>query len=408
MRTAGRGAPVALVTALAAVTATIAASAAEAAFPGQNGRIAFLGISGGSSDVYSMNPDGSGVANLTAPRQALRGVVTGSIDPAYSADGNRIAFTRFSSQYDVFAMNADGSGQVNLTSVAGGEGFDPAYSPDGSKIAFTRSDGGDPDIFVMNADGTDPVNLTPDDAGNDSGPVFSPDGSKIAFTSFREGNQEIFVMNANGSAPVNLTPGTGVTNFAPDFSPDGSRIAYTADPGNVYDIFSMSAVDGSGKTNLTQTPELDELNPAFSPDGTMIAFEGEVPSDQDIFVMSASGANRVNLTVGLPTRNGHPSWGPVPRDTDPPETVIDKQPKKKTEKDKAKLKFSADEPGVTFECRLKGKGVKNKVKRFDECEGTEKYKKLETGKKKFFVQATDAAGNTDPTPAKAKWKVLKD
>jgi uncharacterized delta-60 repeat protein len=106
-----------------------------------------------------------------------------------------------------------------------------------------------------------------------------------------------------------------------------------------------------------------------------------------------------------------PGPGPGPgaggADTTPPETTINKKPKKKTEKAKAKLKFSANEAGSTFECRLKGKGVKKKLRTFKPCAATVKYKKLKPGKKKFDVRATDSAGNVDPTPAKAKWKVIE-
>jgi hypothetical protein len=51
--------------------------------------------------------------------------------------------------------------------------------------------------------------------------------------------------------------------------------------------------------------------------------------------------------------------------------------------------------------------VKKKLKKFKPCDsGKVKYKKLKGGKKKFQVRAKDAAGNVDPTPAKAKWKVV--
>jgi hypothetical protein len=57
--------------ALAAVTAALAAALLEAAapagaaFPGPNGRIAFASDRDGDIDIYSMNPDGTGVRVLT-------------------------------------------------------------------------------------------------------------------------------------------------------------------------------------------------------------------------------------------------------------------------------------------------------------------------------------------------------
>ena len=47
--------------------AVLALSApAQAAFPGANGKIAFLRIGAGSDNgIYTMNPDGTGVQNVT-------------------------------------------------------------------------------------------------------------------------------------------------------------------------------------------------------------------------------------------------------------------------------------------------------------------------------------------------------
>jgi hypothetical protein len=83
----------------------------------------------------------------------------------------------------------------------------------------------------------------------------------------------------------------------------------------------------------------------------------------------------------------------------PPQTTIFKQPKKKTHKTKAKFKFRSSEAGSTFECSI-DKGD------FKPCTSPTTYKKLSPGKHKFLVRAIDADGNTDPSPAKAKWKVL--
>lgn len=86
-------------------------------------------------------------------------------------------------------------------------------------------------------------------------------------------------------------------------------------------------------------------------------------------------------------------------DADPPETTIDKQPKRKTTKRKAKFTFTSDEPGSTFECKL-DKGE------FEPCGANAKFK-VKAKKHTLEVRATDAAGNTDPTPASVKWKVKK-
>jgi hypothetical protein len=93
-------------------------------------------------------------------------------------------------------------------------------------------------------------------------------------------------------------------------------------------------------------------------------------------------------------------------DTVAPETTITKQPKDKTGKPKAKYRFVSDEAGATFECKLKGKGLNPAVKQFGSCTSPKRYKKLDPGKYRFAVRATDGAGNTDATAAKDKFKVV--
>ena len=101
-----------------------------------------------------------------------------------------------------------------------------------------------------------------------------------------------------------------------------------------------------------------------------------------------------------------PPAPPPPTDTDPPQTSITKAPAGKIAKPRAKYKFEADEPGSTFECKLKGKGLKKAAKRFGDCGSPRKYKGLDDGRFKFQVRAIDPAGNVDPTPAKDKFKIV--
>ena len=90
---------------------------------------------------------------------------------------------------------------------------------------------------------------------------------------------------------------------------------------------------------------------------------------------------------------------PEAGDGTPPDTTISRRPKDRTRKKRATFEFGSTEAGSTFQCSLDGEP-------FEPCSSpdTEKVKK---GKHEFEVRATDAAGNTDPTPASDSWRVKK-
>jgi lysophospholipase L1-like esterase len=119
----------------------------------------------------------------------------------------------------------------------------------------------------------------------------------------------------------------------------------------------------------------------------------------------------------VPCRTEGPPDGSPPADgTEPdtlaPTTVIIKGPKGKTKRRKAAFRFRATEPS-TFQCRLAGKKIKRKLRRWRRCGpaqpargGQQRYRKLRPGKKVFRVRATDRAGNVGK-PAVRKWRVMR-
>ena len=75
---------------------------------------------------------------------------------------------------------------------------------------------------------------------------------------------------------------------------------------------------------------------------------------------------------------------------------IPDRPDAGSSKTKATFALSSGEPGATFECQLDRKP-------FKPCASPRRFK-ARPGKHRFKVQATDAAGNVDPTPATDKFK----
>jgi thrombospondin type 3 repeat protein len=85
-------------------------------------------------------------------------------------------------------------------------------------------------------------------------------------------------------------------------------------------------------------------------------------------------------------------------DVIPPETTITSGPSGTVASRDASFTFASSEPGATFECRLDATA-------WVPCSSPRAYSGLDDGAWIFAVRATDAAGNTDPTPAIRTWTV---
>jgi TolB protein len=304
-RLSGIGAAIRLLIFLSLLALLVSPSVGYAAFPGTNGKIVFDGTQSGSvGQIYTMNPDGSVVTQLTFASGD-------SASAEWSADGNKIVFTSIrDGNPEVYVMNADGTGQTNLSNHPDIDDV-PTFSPNGSKIAFTTLRDGNGEIYVMNADGTGQTNITNHPAG-DAQPAWSSDGTKLAFESLRSGLAQIFVMNTDGSGVTQLT--TLGNNGGANWSPDGSKIAFHSDRHcggcNTYpDIYIMNA-DGTGQTRLAFDP-VSATGPAWSPDGAKIVFDSQRDGNYEVYVMNADGTGQTNLS-NHPAIDFRANWGPQP------------------------------------------------------------------------------------------------
>jgi hypothetical protein len=115
-----------------------------------------------------------------------------------------------------------------------------------------------------------------------------------------------------------------------------------------------------------------------------------------------SGAD-FSVTTPIPRNNAAPitekACAPGVGVGGDPNTTIKKRPKNRSGDDSPTFKFKSDEPGSTFKCKLDHK-------KFHKCKSPKTYHGVAPGKHTFKVEAIDADGNVDPTPAKDKFTVL--
>jgi hypothetical protein len=266
------------------------AAPAQAAFPGANGKIAYMWFEGDSTtqQICTINPNGTGETCLTSI-QAL------AEEPAWSSDGQKIVWWISNLVGDIVTMNADGSNQQSVRSNA----FTPSWSPASrDKIVFVEDSGG---LATIDSDGTGFAPLTSD--GSDGSPNWSPDGFRIAFTRTTGGNREIYAISPDTGQETRLT-NTAVSELSPDWSPDGSNILFSAGG----QLHTMNA-DGSDRTPLP----VSGVEPSWSPDGQKIVYR----LGSNIYIANADGTGQTLVPTNpcCPAASFTPDWQPLPVST---------------------------------------------------------------------------------------------
>lgn len=206
----------------------------------------------------AFSPDGNRLAYFSWRSDAvglhIRNLVTGEdrvltgndndAYPSWSPDGSRLAFWDTSND-TILTINADGTDRRAI-----GRGQFPAWSPRGDRIAIKGCVSSNCGIVLINPDGSNPIRITTN--ANDGQPAWSPDGRSIAFVSNRDGNWEIYVVNADGSWLRRVTNDIH-TDGLPAWAPDGIRIAFRSDRSGKWAIYTVTGVGGP-PFRLTDAP----------------------------------------------------------------------------------------------------------------------------------------------------------
>lgn len=131
------------------ITNTVGVSESDPDWSPDGSQIVFT--SGILKRLAFMNPDGSGVVTILQSGRTA----------AWSPDGSRIAFTDPSGSYHIYTMNPDGTGVTQVTSTATG-GNGPRWSSDGLSLVFTSGLAGtsNREVFVINVDGSNQTNIS--------------------------------------------------------------------------------------------------------------------------------------------------------------------------------------------------------------------------------------------------------
>lgn len=179
---------------------------------------------------------------------------------------------------------------------------DPAWSPDGNEIAFSTNLTGRLNMWKVASNGGWPVQLAVSD-DRQFGTEWSADGKWIAYQQDRGGNEayDIYAVPAGGGAPVNLTATSDISETDALFSPDSKTIAVALKrvAGSATDI---AVVDVASRIvrNLTQESLADRTwaTVAWSRDGKWIVANRTNPLGTigEVFLIDPAAGTKTNLT----------------------------------------------------------------------------------------------------------------
>jgi Tol biopolymer transport system component len=202
----------------------------------------------GHSHIYLLRVGGKNAIDLTRDSNA------DNSQPAFSRDGERIAFRSQRDGGGIFVMGATGESVNRLTDF----GYNPAWSPDGNEIVCATKSGDDPSsrvgvgqLWRIKVETGEKRKVSEGDAVQ---PSWSPHGHRIAYWARLESGaqRDIWTIPARGGVPSPVTSDEAV-DWNPVWSRDGRWLHFGSDRGGSMNLWRVEVDEASG--NVLGSPE---------------------------------------------------------------------------------------------------------------------------------------------------------
>src|SRR5665213_2244206 len=231
------------------------------------------------------------------------------MSPAWSPDGQWLAYVSFENKRSAIYVQQVSSGQRRLVSGRVGINGAPAWSPDGKKLLVTLGgSAGTPNLYILDL-GTQQLTRLTDGPAIDTEGAWAADGQSVYFTSDRSGGPQIYRIGIEpGAKPRRITFG-GSYNARPRLSPDGTQLVMVTQDGPNYRIGVQDL--NSGTVRVLSHGRLD-ASPSFAPNGAMIIYSGIEGGHSILQRVSVDGLTSQRLRADS-AEVREPVWAPFTR-----------------------------------------------------------------------------------------------
>jgi Tol biopolymer transport system component len=245
--------------------------------------------------IYLQSVNGQNPLDLTRDSKA------NDDQPAFSPDGELIAFRSSRDGGGIFVMGRTGEAARRVTRM----GFNPSWSPDGTQLAFATDNielypqyGGE--LWTVTVNTGETRRLLDQNAAL---PSWSPHNHRIAFTRYRgtPAKGGVWTMPVKGGT---ATPATSdaARNWNPIWSPDGKYLYFVSDRSGSMNLWRVPIDEGSGKAlgepEPITTPAAYLAHPNLSADGKRIAYTS---------VLITANIQQLTLDTSIAVK-GDPAW----------------------------------------------------------------------------------------------------